>query len=62
MPIREYACKCKNCPTKIEIIESVYAPPATKCPNCGRDSLEKQISTPNFILKGKGFYKPSKGE
>jgi predicted nucleic acid-binding Zn ribbon protein len=30
--------------------------PLTKCPECGKDKLEKSVSLPSFQLKGKGWY------
>ncbi len=30
--------------------------PLTKCPECGKDTLKKQVSLTSFQLKGTGWY------
>jgi len=32
------------------------AEPLKKCPQCGHDTMVKQLSAPGFELKGKGWY------
>jgi putative FmdB family regulatory protein len=54
MPIYDY--KCSNCGQELEIIQKFSDKPKTLCPNCGEESLTKQISAPSFRLKGSGWY------
>jgi putative FmdB family regulatory protein len=54
MPIYDY--KCSNCGQELEIIQKFSDKPKTLCPNCGEESLTKQISAPSFRLKGAGWY------
>lgn len=54
MPIYEY--KCTKCGHEMEAIQKMSEEPLVKCPKCKKKSLEKQISTGGFILKGPGFY------
>ena len=54
MPIYDY--KCSNCGQELEIIQKFSDKPKTLCPNCGEESLAKQISAPSFRLKGAGWY------
>ena len=42
MPIYDY--KCSNCGQELEIIQKFSDKPKTLCPNCGEESLTKQIS------------------
>ena len=60
MPIFEY--KCKSCGKVFEVI--VFNDnDLVGCPECGHivDKVDKQISrSTGFILKGDGWYKPSK--
>lgn len=54
MPIYEY--KCKDCGHKMESIQKISDAPLTDCPECGKSSLQKQISASGFRLKGSGWY------
>lgn len=54
MPIYEY--KCKDCGHKMEAIQKISDDPLTNCPECGKSSLQKQISASGFRLKGSGWY------
>lgn len=54
MPIYEYACT--NCGEHTEMLQKVSEAPATRCPSCHTDALEKQISASAFHLKGNGWY------
>jgi putative FmdB family regulatory protein len=56
MPINVYECKkCKASVEKLEKIGEV----SLKCDKCGT-ALKKIICGGNFVLKGDGFYKPSR--
>jgi len=54
MPIYEY--ECKKCGHHLEAIQKFSDAPLTKCPECGKETLEKCISLPSFQLKGSGWY------
>lgn len=55
MPTYEYACE--NCGHKFEQFQSIKARPLRKCPNCGKQSLQRLIGAgAGIIFKGSGFY------
>lgn len=68
MPIYEY--RCRDCGHQLEDIQKITDDPLVHCPNCGKDSLQKLISSTQFQLKGTGWYatdfknsqKPTKSE
>ena len=53
MPI--YAYKCTNCGFEHDYLQKVSDAPRTKCPECGKDTLDKELSAPGFELKGSGW-------
>lgn len=54
MPIYEY--QCRHCGCKFEALQKLSDQSLTKCPECGKDTLEKCVSLARFRLKGKGWY------
>ncbi|MGH8150489.1 MAG: FmdB family zinc ribbon protein [Steroidobacteraceae bacterium] len=54
MPFYEY--ECSNCKYYSEVMQKITDPPLRKCPSCGRNTLKKLVSAPNFRLKGGGWY------
>lgn len=54
MPIYEY--RCASCGAEKEILQKVSDPVLTDCPECGKPTLEKQVSAAGFQLKGNGWY------
>ena len=54
MPLYEY--HCKNCGEQTELLQKLSDTPEKTCPACHKDTLEKQISSSNFQLKGSGWY------
>lgn len=54
MPTYEYYC-C-NCEKNMEIFHAISAPTQKECPCCKKDTLQKQITSGNFVFKGTGFY------
>lgn len=54
MPIYEY--QCQTCGYKEDIIQKFSDPPETHCPNCGKDTLHKNVTAPSFQLSGSGWY------
>jgi len=54
MPIYEY--QCQACGAILEEFQKVSDAPLKKCPECGKNKLEKQVSASAFHLKGSGWY------
>lgn len=54
MPIYEYHCPA--CGNEVEILQKISDAPLTDCPKCGKNSLQKVISSTQFQLKGTGWY------
>lgn len=55
MPFYEY--QCSNCGHTLEELQKMSDAPLTKCPNCGKNKLQKLIGTGGgLIFKGSGFY------
>ncbi len=54
MPI--YAYKCSSCGLSKDILRKISDPPLTTCPACGKEHLEKQVTSAGFQLKGSGWY------
>lgn len=54
MPIYEYSCR--SCGHQLEKIQKISDAPLTLCPSCGKEELQKRVSTPGFRLKGGGWY------
>ena len=54
MPTYEY--RCKSCAVEFEEVQSINADPVKTCPECGKDTVQRMISSGNFVLKGGGWY------
>ena len=55
MPTYEY--KCDACGCKFEKFQSMSAAPIKKCPECGKNKVQRLIGTgAGLIFKGSGFY------
>ncbi|HFD92357.1 MAG TPA: zinc ribbon domain-containing protein [Gammaproteobacteria bacterium] len=54
MPIYEYSCTA--CGHNLEVLQKLSDPKLTECPECGKPTLQKQISAAGFRLKGSGWY------
>jgi putative FmdB family regulatory protein len=55
MPTYEY--RCIACKHQFEVFQSITEGPRRKCPECGRNALERLIGTGAAVLfKGSGFY------
>src|SRR5580658_10537900 len=55
MPTYEY--KCNKCGHRFEKFQSIMAGPIKKCPECGKNAVERLISAGGgLIFKGSGFY------
>lgn len=55
MPTYEY--RCKNCQHEFELFQNMSDSVKRKCPECGKNTLERLIGTgAAVIFKGGGFY------
>ena len=54
MPI--YAYKCSSCGHTQDVLQKFSAAPLADCPACGKATYSKQITAPQFQLKGSGWY------
>ena len=55
MPTYDYVCR--KCEHRFEQYQSMTEPKLVKCPQCGRESLERLIgSGAGILFKGSGFY------
>lgn len=54
MPIYEY--QCSACGHQLEALQKVSEAALTECPECHKASLQKQVSSTSFQLKGTGWY------
>jgi putative FmdB family regulatory protein len=54
MPI--YAYKCSECGHAKDVLQKISDAPLTVCPSCGKAAFSKQITAPQFQLKGSGWY------
>ena len=54
MPI--YAYKCSACGHTEDALQKISAAPLTDCPACGKATYSKQVTAPQFQLKGSGWY------
>lgn len=54
MPI--YAYKCSSCGHADDVLQKISAEPLTDCPACGNPAYSRQVTAPQFQLKGSGWY------
>ena len=55
MPTYDY--ECQSCGHTFELFQSMSAPVKRKCPQCGKNKLERLIGKGAAVLfKGSGFY------
>jgi putative FmdB family regulatory protein len=54
MPI--YAYKCATCGHAADSLQKMSDPAHTICPACGAETYSKQLTAPQFLLKGSGWY------
>lgn len=54
MPFYEY--ECSACGHYHEAMQKMTDPALVTCPACGKDTLVKLVSAPQFRLKGAGWY------
>jgi len=51
-----YAYRCSACGHAQDVLQKLSDPLLTTCPECGRDTYEKQVTAAGFRLKGSGWY------
>jgi len=51
-----YAYRCSACGHAQDVLQKLSDPLLTSCPECGRDTYEKQVTAAGFRLKGSGWY------
>jgi putative FmdB family regulatory protein len=54
MPI--YAYSCASCGLQQDVMQKMSDKPLTTCPECGKETLSKQLTAAGFHLKGTGYY------
>ena len=54
MPI--YAYKCSSCGHSKDALQKMSDAPLTVCPACAAATFTKQLTAPQFQLKGSGWY------
>ena len=54
MPIYDY--RCSDCSHQLEALQKLSDALLTTCPECGKETLRKQVSAPAFRLAGSGWY------
>ena len=61
MPLFDY--ECKSCGFElIDVLQRMGEEPLLYCPECNDPQLSKRMGAPSFILKGEGWYAPTKTE
>jgi len=54
MPI--YAYRCSSCGFEKDHLQKMSDPVLVTCPECNRETYEKQLTAAGFQLKGTGWY------
>jgi putative FmdB family regulatory protein len=54
MPI--YAYRCAQCGHAKDVLQKLSDPLLTRCPACGAEAFQKQLTAAGFQLKGSGWY------
>ena len=54
MPI--YAYGCSSCGLQKDVLQKMSDAPLTTCPECGKETFAKQLTSAGFQLKGSGYY------
>ena len=59
MPLFDY--ECVNCEYElIDVLQGINEERLVYCPECNEPQLTKRMGAATFILKGEGWYAPSK--
>jgi putative FmdB family regulatory protein len=54
MPIYAYACS--DCGLQKDVMQKMSDAPLSICPECGKETFTKQLTSAGFQLKGSGYY------
>ncbi|MDP4029558.1 MAG: zinc ribbon domain-containing protein [Gallionella sp.] len=54
MPIYTYGCS--SCGLQKDVLQKLSDAPLTVCPECGKETFTKQLTSAGFQLKGSGYY------
>lgn len=54
MPI--YAYLCSSCGLQKDLLQKMSDAPIITCPECGKNTFFKQLTSAGFQLKGSGYY------
>ena len=54
MPI--YGFECDSCGHRFDRLQKLSDADPTVCPNCGAETLRRQLTAPSFRLSGSGWY------
>ncbi|HUV99720.1 MAG TPA: FmdB family zinc ribbon protein [Gallionella sp.] len=54
MPI--YAYGCSSCGLQKDVMQKISDAPLSTCPECGKETFNKQLTAAGFQLKGSGYY------
>jgi putative FmdB family regulatory protein len=54
MPI--YAYSCSSCGLQKDVMQKLSDAPLMICPQCGKETITKQLTAAGFQLKGSGYY------
>lgn len=54
MPI--YGFTCDACGHQFDRLQKIADPDPTTCPECGQESVRRQVTAPSFRLAGSGWY------
>ena len=61
MPLFDY--ECLNCENElIDVLQGINDERLVYCPECNEPELRRKLGIPAFILKGDGWYAPTKTE
>ena len=61
MPLFDY--ECKNCEyVLLDVLQRMGEESLLYCPQCNEPELTKRMGVSTFILKGDGWYAPTKTE
>ena len=61
MPIFDYVCK--SCGHELlDVLQGLHDERLVYCPECNEPELRQRVGVSAFILKGEGWYAPTKTE
>lgn len=51
-----YGYRCSSCGHEVEALQKMSDAPLVTCPECGQDTLRRQIYAAGVVFKGSGYY------